>query len=443
MKAQLETPHRKGTKKTLPEGWVTFGYQYAISPTDEQKERLNRAFGCERKVYNEYVAHLYTELEASGFAGGFIRHKVPNYTEFTRRFAFLDRSNDSFVYNDAKRRFQAAVQKYNETFARKPIQYKKKARNRMNTEGYIPSIRDIKGLPQFHQKKNAKHSYTTNQTNQNIRVIHENGAVFLRVPKFPEGISLQLHRPLPAEGLLKKATIRREGERYLVSLSIDFPSEKVEKKHNVSANKVIGLDYSQADLYVDSEGRKANYGRYYRLIEKRQRRMNKSLARKKNAAPLDENGTIQYSRTYQKQMNAYRALLAKSKNQRKDFLHKRSYQITNEYDAIVVEDLDLTNLAQMRKLGKNVHDNGFGMFRTMLQYKAERKGKHYIVADRYFPSSKQCSQCGHLHDNLSLSDRVYVCQNDTCYTKIDRDYNAGLNLKHYGIRVLKEQGMTL
>ena len=81
------------------------------------------------------------------------------------------------------------------------------------------------------------------------------------------------------------------------------------------------------------------------------------------------------------------------------------------------------------------------MFRDMLKYKSDKKGKHYIVADPFFASSKLCSCCGHKKDNLKLSDRVYECE--SCHTKIDRDYNAGINLKQYGIQVLAELGVLV
>lgn len=431
--------HIKGTKKDLPEGWVTFAFQFAIFPSKEQSMKLEKSFGCERKVYNEYVAGLYEYLETVGFKGGFIRYKVPSYTTITVKYDFLDKSNDAFVYNDAKIRFQASIKKYNETYAKRPLQYKKSVRKKIKTIGYVPTLRDIKGMPKFHSKKQGKLSYTTNQTNGNIKITQENGCYYLCIPKFQEGIPIQLHRELPCDGMIKKATVKREGTKYIVSLSVDYFCPKEKQVENITSDKVIGLDYSQSQLYVDSEGKTAQYSRYNKIIEKRQRKMNKSLARKKNNAKTDETGNIVYSKNYEKQVKEYQKVTTKAKNQRKDFLHKKSNQITNDYDAIIVEDLDLSNLAQCLKLGKKLHDNGFGMFRLMLKYKAENKGKHYIVADKFFASSKLCSECNHKKEKLKLSERVYVCEN--CGTKIDRDYNAGLNLKYYGIRVLHEQGL--
>lgn len=431
--------HIKGTKKELPEGWVTYAFRYAMFPTKEQAGRLEKSFGCERKVYNEYVAGFYEYLETVEFQGGFVNYKAPSYTTIKKKYDFLDNSNDSFVYNDAKMRFQASIKKYNETYAKRPLQYKKSVRKKMKTIGYEPRLQDIKGLPKFHSKKQGKFSYTTNQTKGNIKVTQENGEFYLCVPKFQEGIQINIHRELPINGIIKKATIKREGSNYVVSLSVDYPFQKEKQIENIDPDKIIGLDYSQSELYVDSEGRTAGYSRYNKLIEKRQRRMNKSLARKKNLAPKDENNQIVYSKNYEKQVKQYQKVTTKAKNQRKDFLHKKSNQITNDYDAIVVEDLNLTNLAQCLRLGKKLHDNGFGMFRKMLQYKADKKGKHYIVAEQFFASSKICSECGHKKEKLKLSERIYVCEN--CGTKIDRDYNAGRNLQKYGIHIL--QGMNL
>ncbi|MEY8348256.1 transposase [Bacillus cereus] len=439
MATTKEGVHIKGTKKSLPDGWAIYAFRYAIFPTQEQAAKLEKAFGCERKVYNEYVSGLYENLESISFEGGFIRYKVPNYTTITAKYDYLDTSNDSFVYNDAKMRFQAAVKKYNETYAKRPVQYKKAVRKKMKTIGYVPTLKDIKGMPKFHSKKQGKFSYTTNQTNGNIKIKQINGSYVLCIPKFQEGISIHLHRELPIGGIIKKATMKREGTNYIVSLSVDSYCPHEKQVESITSEEVIGLDYSQSELYVDSEGRTAQYSRYNKLIEKRQRRMNKSLARKKNRAKTDETGHVLYSQNYEKQVKEYQKVTTKAKNQRKDFLHKKSNQITNDYHAIVVEDLNLNNLAQCLRLGKKLHDNGFGMFRKMLQYKSKKKGKHYIIADPYFASSKLCSMCHHKKETLKLSERIYTC--DNCGTKIDRDYNAGRNLKYYGIRVLQEQGL--
>jgi len=92
-------------------------------------------------------------------------------------------------------------------------------------------------------------------------------------------------------------------------------------------------------------------------------------------------------------------------NQRKDFMHKSSRQTTNANDAVVIEDLNMRNLAQCLHLGKSTHDNGYGMLKNFLKYKLEAQGKQLIVVGRFFPSSKRCSSCHYKNKELTLADR--------------------------------------
>ena len=122
------------------------------------------------------------------------------------------------------------------------------------------------------------------------------------------------------------------------------------------------------------------------------------------------------------------------KRQRKDRLHKLSEQLTREYDLISIEDLDMSALKQTLNLGKSYSDNGWGMFVAMLLYKGKRNGCYIIKIDKWFPSSKTCSQCGYVHKELQLSDRTYVCP--VCGNLIDRDEQAAINIDLEGLRVL-------
>jgi putative transposase len=127
-------------------------------------------------------------------------------------------------------------------------------------------------------------------------------------------------------------------------------------------------------------------------------------------------------------------LYEKTANQRKDFLHKASRQITNVYDAVVIEDLNMRSLAQCLHLGKSTHDNGYGMLKTFLRYKLEGQGKQLIVVDRFFPSSKLCSSCHYRNKELTLADRIWECP--VCGEVLERDINAAMNLRDEGLRIL-------
>lgn len=109
--------------------------------------------------------------------------------------------------------------------------------------------------------------------------------------------------------------------------------------------------------------------------------------------------------------------------------------LTESFDAVCVEDLNLKGMAGGLHLGKGVHDNGYGLFLSMLEYKLEERGKYLIKADRYFASSKICSVCGNKKEELSLSDRIYYCE---CGNRMDRDVNAAVNIMNEGKRIFAE-----
>ena len=109
--------------------------------------------------------------------------------------------------------------------------------------------------------------------------------------------------------------------------------------------------------------------------------------------------------------------------------------LTESFDAVCVEDLNLKGMAGGLHLGKGVHDNGYGLFLSMLEYKLEERGKYLIKVDRYFASSKICSVCGNKKEELSLSDRIYYCE---CGNRMDRDVNAAVNIMNEGKRIFAE-----
>ena len=109
--------------------------------------------------------------------------------------------------------------------------------------------------------------------------------------------------------------------------------------------------------------------------------------------------------------------------------------LTESFDAVCVEDLNLKGMAGGLHLGKGVHDNGYGLFLSMLEYKLEERGKYLIKADRYFASSKICSVCGKKKEELSLADRIYYCE---CGNRMDRDVNAAVNIMNEGKRIFAE-----
>ncbi|KEZ85029.1 RNA-guided endonuclease InsQ/TnpB family protein, partial [Lacrimispora celerecrescens] len=170
------------------------------------------------------------------------------------------------------------------------------------------------------------------------------------------------------------------------------------------------------------DGVTAAYPRYYRQsmeqLQKEQRRLLKCRIGSKNR---------------NKQRIRVARLHEKVSHQRKDFLHKLSRQITNVYDAVCIEDLNMQGMSQSLNFGKSVHDNGWGIFTSLLDYKLSEQGKKLIKIDKWYPSSKTCSCCGNVKEELSLSERIYQCE---CGFVCDRDVNAARNIKKQGMLVL-------
>ncbi|MCK5757863.1 MAG: transposase, partial [Clostridiales bacterium] len=183
------------------------------------------------------------------------------------------------------------------------------------------------------------------------------------------------------------------------------------------------LDYSMKELFISSDGDSAEYPKYYRQSLKKLKKEQRKLS-------ICSKG----SKNRNKQRIKVAKLHEKVANQRKDFLHKLSRQIANAKDAVCIEDLNMKKMSQTLKFGKSVHDNGFGKFVSMLEYKLIEQGKEIIRVDKWFPSSKMCSNCKEVKKSLLLFERIYHC--DNCGTILDRDLNASYNIRDEGKRML-------
>lgn len=135
-----------------------------------------------------------------------------------------------------------------------------------------------------------------------------------------------------------------------------------------------------------------------------------------------------------KQRKKLARLHEKVSNQRKDFLHKESRKLINDYDCICIENLDLRSMAKEGGFGKSIQDNGWNMFTDFLSYKAEGDGKKLIKVDRYFPSSQLCSYCGYKNEEVKdFTIRKWICPE--CGVHHDRDVNAARNILQEGKRL--------
>ena len=181
---------------------------------------------------------------------------------------------------------------------------------------------------------------------------------------------------------------------------------------------------------MDSNGNVADMPKYYRQSQKKLRKAQKLIARKKGS----RKGELK-SGNYKKQQQKINRTYRKIANQRKDYLHKLSNEITNHYDLICVEDLNMRAMANKGfKNGKATLDNSYGMFLNMLTYKQQDKGHYLVKVDKWYPSSQLCSKCGYQNPEVkNLAVRKWTCP--ICGAEYNRDENAAINIKKEGYRL--------
>lgn len=355
-------------------------YKFKLYPNEEQKILLQKTFCCCRFVYNKMLEDKIKYYQAT-------KQKLNNTpAQYKQEFEWL-KEVDSLALANSQMNLQTA---YNNFF-----------RN--------PKI----GFPKFKSKKNCKYSYTTNNQKGSISIIDNH----IKLPKIGY-IKMKQHRQIPLEHKIKSATISKTPSgKYFISILAEYEYEIPIKQ--LDKTKALGLDYSSHNFYVDNQGREANYPKFYRSTQK-------VLSKEQRKLSLMKFG----SNNYNKQKVKIAIIQEHISNQRKDWLHKLSNQLANEYDYICVEDINMQGLAQSLTLGKSTNDNGFGMFRNFLNYKLFKRGKKLIKINKWFPSSKMCHVCGCINEELKLSDRDWRCE---CGEVLNRDQNAAINILYVGL----------
>ena len=366
-------------------------YKFRLDPNEDQEILINKTFGCVRFIYNKML-----EDKIKAYESDKINLKV-SPAQYKEEFEFL-KEVDSLALNSAGNNLKSA---YDNFF--RNIKKGKKA-----------------GFPKFKSKRYSRRSYTTHRASvnkDNIR-IEDN---YIILPKLGK---VKFRKSREVIGTIKSATISQNATgKYFVSILVEYEWDN--PNYEINIDNSLGLDYASHCLYVDNLGTEINYPRYYRLYENQLAKEQRKLSRMKYE-----------SANYLKQRKKVAKIHEKIANSRKDFLHKLSTELANKYDVICVEDLNLKAIAQVLHLGKSTNDNGFGMFRSFLQYKLELQGKKFVKIDKWTPTTVVCSACGSYHKDIvnSLLVREWTCPD--CGTHHDRDINAAENIRSAGISLI-------
>ena len=369
-------------------------YRFVGHPDADQEQKLRQFIGAARFLWNRMLADWITSFEEKGKSDPV---KTPAAYKKESGLEWLN-DMDSLCLANVQLRFIQAINGF--------------------FDGEI-------NYPKFKKKHSCKDAYTTNLANRENPNLFLDGCL-LKLPKIKNPIKLRLHRQIRPGGILKNCTVTHEPNgKWYFSLVFEYPKIEISKtadEKDHSKIQAIGLDMSLPELYVDSDGNTPLYPKPYRKIAAK-------IAREQHRLSLMEPD----SNNYKKQKIRIAKLHAKAKHQRADFLHKQSYALTTQYDLICIEDLDMAAIKKTLFFGKSASDNGWGMFTRMLDYKADWYGCTIIRTDRWFPSSKTCCACGHVHKELKLSDRQYVCPE--CGHVMARDHQAAVNILNEGMRL--------
>ena len=368
-------------------------FKYRIYPTKTQIQLIEKHFGSTRFLYNYFLDYRQKE-----YAKG---QKV-NYMTTQGKLTELKSQKEYEWLNECgSQSLQMALRELDNSYQR--------------------FFKQLGGYPNFKSKKNNHQSFTAPQ---NIKI--ENNKTYL--PKFTkDGIKTKFHRDIPKDAILKQATISRTNNQYFISILVD---DNIPIPKPIKAKNAVGLDVGTETLITTSDYVKYPNLRHTKKYEQKLKKLQKALSKKQHSRKKGD--TTPKSNNYLKQLKKVQKLHTKIYNSRKDYLHKISNEITNQYDIICLESLNIKGMVKNKRLSKSISDVAWSEFMRQLEYKATWKGKTIIKISKWFPSSQICSNCGSGTGKKPLHIRKFDCPE--CNTKnIDRDINASINIRNYGL----------
>ncbi|MFB2976853.1 RNA-guided endonuclease InsQ/TnpB family protein [Microseira sp. BLCC-F43] len=355
-----------------------------IYPSIEQQSHLAQAFGCVRWVWNQSLATMsqtYKET-GKGVSALTMKKQIPTW-----------KTEHEWLKECYSQCLQSSVLNLSQAFI-----------NFFDGRAEYPTFKKRQGRQSM-------------QYPQNVKILSDSEI------KFPGKLGIvkaKVHRD--CVGTLRTVTVSKMPDgRYYASLLMD---DGVESPAINEDGKAIGIDLGLLDFAVTSDGSKYQNPRHLKKHERNLKRKQRKLSRQKDKT----------TNRRRKAKLAVAKVHGKIARVREDFRHKLSRKIVNENQVIVVENLAVKNMVKNHNLAKSISDAGWGMFCTMLKYKAEAEGKVYLEVGRFFPSSHLCSNTLLSLPKMDLSVREFDCAH--CGKRHDRDINAAINIKNEGLRIL-------
>ncbi len=362
---------------------VNYTYKFRLYPTKEQEVLLTKHFGCCRYVYNHYL-----------------NKRIKHYLENNQRLNYYDDAKD---LTKLKKQFSwlKEVNSQSLQFAIKCL------------EGAYGKFFEKKAkFPKF-KHKHGKQSFCVPQ---HINV--DNNKLY--ICKFKEGIKIIVDRKI--EGEIKHVIVNQnKAGQYFACVCVEknlipLPPNKFE----------VGLDLGIKTLVTCSNGKRFQQCSIKNTLQHRLVKLQQWLSRTTKGTKLHEKIRKKIAKLWQK-----------LKNIRNDHLHKISRKIIDENQVIVIEDLNVSGMLRNHCLARSLQNSCFSELVRQLKYKGSWYGRTILQIDRWFPSSKTCSNCCYVKDNITLNEREWICPR--CYSNHDRDLNAAKNIHKQGINMLNRR----
>ena len=376
-------------------------YKIEINPTDDQKSKIHQTIGVSRFIYNFYIAHNKEIYEKEG--------------KFVSGMDFSKWLNNEYIPNNQDKKWI------------KEVSSKATKQAIMNGDkSFRDFFKKAKGFPKFKKKKNQDVKAYFPKNNKTDWTIERHR---VKIPTLG-WIRLKEFGYIPVNSIVKSGTVSQKADRYYVSILVEETDIKISNPNNAG----VGIDLGIKEFAVCSDGIKfknINKTSTVKKIEKKLKREQRKLSRKYESLKI-RNKNIKEGRAtrqnIQKQVVKVQKLHQRLANIRTDYINKIVSSIIKQKPSyITIEDLNVKGMMKNKHLSKAIASQKFFEFKTKLTVKCKENHIELRIVDRFYPSSKTCSNCGEIKKDLKLSDRIYKCD---CGLTIDRDLNASINLKN-------------
>lgn len=365
-------------------------YKCRAYPTPEQADVLNRTFGCVRVVWNRTLAERHALYATAGRSTSYAQTDAA-LTELKKvpEFAWLAEVSSVPLQQTLRHQHNA----YQAFFAKRARYPRFKSRNGKQSASYTRSAFRMKDGALWLAKTSEALRFVWSWPDIDVSTVNPS---MVTVSRYPDG-------------------------RWFATFAVDIEMSAQPAETGDS----VGVDLGLKDFVVLSTGERIAHPRHMDRHERRLKRYQRILARKQRGSANRKKVKVKVARQHSRVMDA-----------RRDFLHKASTDLVRRFDVITVEDLNVAAMVRNHSLAKSISRSGWGEFLSLLDYKAQIAGRTVAVVDRWYPSSKTCSTCGHLLAQLSLATRHWTCPG--CGTLHDRDINAAKNILAAGLAVLPD-----